>query len=263
LFAPQWSLHAAIRKWNIPLRRVENLEQHTELANLICSLSVDVVISVQFPRILPGALLSQLPVPIVNLHPSLLPAYRGPNPILGMILDETHDQFGGVTLHQITSAVDAGPIFDARPVPFPRDGSLRKWEMEIARAAASLAVDAIPAVTAGRLAPVEQPEAHALYRRATAEELKLTQSTQSRRIAWLCSTVGRVRNLELSICGSGFAITRIVRTLGLPSGRPARIGWWTIETDVADARLVLRRKPLWEGRLRRLNTWALRTFRSA
>jgi hypothetical protein len=180
-----------------------------------------------------------------------------------MILDVAQDRFGGVTLHRIVSAIDAGPIFASRSVPFPAGGTLRQWELDLARAAAWLAVDAIPKIVAGRLVGIEQVEENASYRRAAAKDLKLAPTLPSRRIAWLCSTLGQVQPLPIEIAGRDYAITAISRRLGPPSGGPPRIGWWTIDTDVADARVRLRRKPWWDGRRRRIETWLLRVLSRA
>jgi hypothetical protein len=56
------------------------------------------------------------------------------------------------------------------------------------------------------------------------------------------------------------AVTGITRHLGPPSRQPPYIGWRTIETDVADARVLLRRRTLWTGLCRRLETWLLRVL---
>jgi methionyl-tRNA formyltransferase len=260
---PRWSVTAAIDKWHIRHRQIENLSDHSEVAGRIASLGIDVIVSVHFMRILPAGLLSRLSMPVFNLHPSLLPGYRGPTPQVAMILDEAQDRFGGVTLHAIVPAIDAGPVFASRSVPFPPDGNLRRWEFDLARAAAGLAVDAIPEVVAGRLVGVDQVEEIASDRRATAEELMLTPTLASRRIAWLCSTIGRVRPLQFAIAGGDYAVTGISRYLGPPTGRPPRIGWWTIDTDVADARVRLRRAPIWAGRRRQIEAWLLRMLSPA
>jgi methionyl-tRNA formyltransferase len=257
-YAPRWSIAAAIGKWRIRHRQIGNLSAHSELADLIAALAIDVVVSVHFMRILPAGLLSRLSVPVLNLHPALLPGYRGPTPLISMIVDEAQERFGGVTLHAIVPAVDSGPIFASRSVPLPADRNLRRWELDLARAAADLAVDAIPEVVAGRLVGVEQVEDTASDRRTTAEELKLTPALSSIRIAWLCSTIGRARPLLFAVAGGQYAVLGISRNLGPSSGQPPRIGWWTIETDIADARVRLRRSPWWAGRRRRIEAWLLR-----
>ena len=163
-FAPQWSLSTAIRKFRIPLRRVPPFKRFAEAADLIAALRVDVIISVHFPRILPASLLARLTMPVLNLHPALLPAYRGGTPLVSMIVDGAHLRHSGVTLHRIVDGVDTGEIFAARPVAFPESGSLRQWELDLARAAADLVVTTVPAIVAGEIAGVAQSEELASYR---------------------------------------------------------------------------------------------------
>lgn len=254
-FAPRWSLSAAFRRFKIRHRIVSDLKAHSEIADLISSLTVDVVVSVHFKLILPRGLLSRLTMPVLNLHPSLLPAYRGPSPMASMIIDEMQDRYGGVTLHAIVPGIDTGPIFASRKAPLPNSKSLRQWELDLARAAAGLAVEAIPDIVAGHLIGLEQDRSQASYRRATADQFVLTSAQTSARIAWLCSTLGTVTPMRFKTPTASYPVTGIARVLGPPSGEPPRPGWLTVDADVADARLRLRRTALWEGRRRRLDAW--------
>jgi methionyl-tRNA formyltransferase len=259
-FAPHWSLAAAIDRWGIRHRSIDNLKAGSDAALAMASMNVDVIISVHFMRILPRTLLEQLSVPVFNLHPSLLPAYRGSAPLVGMLLDEMQDRFGGVTLHGIVPAIDAGPIFAARPVAFPLDHDTRSWELDLARAAASLAVENIPDVLAGRIKGVAQAEEKAGYRRVKADELTLNSQLTAARVAWLCASLGRMRPLTFAVGNRAYPVTRMSHRLGPPSGQDPRVTWLTIETDLADARVRLRRKPIWEGRRRRIETWFQRVL---
>ena len=226
----------------------------------MAELDADVIISVHFMLILPLELLSRLSTPVLNLHPALLPAYRGPSPLAAMVVDESADQHGGVTLHAIVPAVDAGPIFAAQPVPLPANRSLRMWELDLARAAAGLAVEVIPAILAGHIQGTPQREEEASYRRPTSEEITLTPLMTSTRVSWLCSTLGRTGPLHMAVDGREYPVTKIARHLGPPSSHPPKVGTWTIEIDLADQRVRLRRKPVWEGRRRRIETWLMRTI---
>ena len=107
-------------KFALTHRRLDGLADPT-VADRLVSADADVVISVFFPFILPRALLERVRAPIVNLHPTLLPRYRGPTPLAAMLTEEAGDQFGGVTLHRIVPKVDAGPIIAAARVPLPPD----------------------------------------------------------------------------------------------------------------------------------------------
>jgi methionyl-tRNA formyltransferase len=256
-FAPQWSIGAAIQKYGIAHRRIKSLKDRELRVDIGTLPAFDVVLSVHFPRILPASLLSQFTVPVVNLHPALLPAYRGPTPLVSMLVDDAQDRCSGISIHALVSKVDGGAIFASRPVAFPRDASLRQWELNLAHAAADLAIATIPLVARGEIVGAEQCEEKASYRSTTTEDLKLSPSTFCATVVRLCRTLGRVRPLMFGIADLEYAVTGVSRRLGPPSGKPPSVGWFYIETDLADARVYLRRKPWWEGRRRRIETLLL------
>jgi len=253
-FAARWSLTATIARKHLVHRRIENFKDSQKFADLIDSLDIDVVLSVHFARILPAALLSRLKVPALNLHPSLLPAYRGATPLVSMVFDDAQDRFSGVSLHQIVPAIDAGPIYSACRVPFPSNKNLRRWELDLAKAGSDLAVNTIPRILKGEIVGVEQSENLATYRKTLSDDLKITPARSAANIARLCETLGRVRPLLIEADGRNYPVTGIVRSLGSPTGQSPRVGFFRIDADLADARVRLRRKPSWEGRRRRLET---------
>ena len=223
-------------------------------------MQVDVILSVHFARILPGALLSKLTIPVLNLHPTLLPAYRGATPLVSMVVDDAQDRFSGVTLHQIVPAIDAGPIFASCKVPFPKDKNMRRWELDLARAGAELVLKTVPAILRGEITPIEQSEEMATYRNTVADDLKITPARATDHVARLFETIGRARPLQIDVAEKSYAVTRISRKLGPPTGQPPRLGWLYIDADTADARVRLRRKPTWEGRRRRTEARLLYLF---
>ena len=50
----------------------------------------------------------------INIHPSLLPRWRGPSPIESSILEG--DKITGVSLMQMTEELDAGPVYEQRSI---------------------------------------------------------------------------------------------------------------------------------------------------
>jgi methionyl-tRNA formyltransferase len=77
-----------------------------------------------FPWLLPRAWRELAPLGALNLHPSLLPAYRGPAPLFWQL--RAGEARTGVTLHRIDEGVDTGDIVSQEEVPYPdglgRDG---------------------------------------------------------------------------------------------------------------------------------------------
>lgn len=81
---------------------------------------VDALVLAGYDRIISDALLNAYPNRIVNIHPSLLPAYGGK----GMVGHKVHEAVvnagetqSGCTVHLVTPNVDEGPILGQRPVP--------------------------------------------------------------------------------------------------------------------------------------------------
>src|SRR5690606_35871892 len=95
--------HAA----RLPLFAVRTLNDEATIA-MLGELRPDLIVVACFPKLLPGRLLARARHGGINLHPSLLPALRGPDPLFWTFrqaLSET-----GVTLHELTDQFDAGPI---------------------------------------------------------------------------------------------------------------------------------------------------------
>ena len=85
-----------------------NLPLHTNIKEY--NYSPDMVVVISYGVILRDDVLNSAPV--VNIHPSLLPLYRGPSPIRTAIYNG--DKKSGVCLMQVTSEMDAGDIYECR-----------------------------------------------------------------------------------------------------------------------------------------------------
>jgi formyltetrahydrofolate-dependent phosphoribosylglycinamide formyltransferase len=90
-------------------------EHQQALADCLSQLQVDVVVLVGFMRILKEPVLSRFEGRIVNVHPSLLPAYKGANAVQEA-LDEGELETG-CTVHLVTADVDSGQILAQARVP--------------------------------------------------------------------------------------------------------------------------------------------------
>lgn len=83
------------------------------------ALNADVLLVVAYGLLIPQSILSLTPFPI-NVHPSLLPRWRGASPIESPLL--TGDSTTGVTIMEMIPALDAGPILKQRAIPLhPND----------------------------------------------------------------------------------------------------------------------------------------------
>ncbi|MBT1188113.1 hypothetical protein HET69_30095 [Streptomyces sp. CJ_13] len=90
----------------------------TVAAPVAAALAPDLVISAAFPRRIPPQLLAVPRHGALNLHPSALPAGRGPNPF--RLVYEGASTIGA-TLHRTAEDFDTGPVLSVREAPLPTE----------------------------------------------------------------------------------------------------------------------------------------------
>ena len=93
------------------------------------SLESDIFLLSCYPRRLPLEVASLAHHACINIHPSLLPKYRGSNPIFWQIRNaETQT---GVTLHEVSEQIDAGAILARKNTPYPQGARLADIERKL------------------------------------------------------------------------------------------------------------------------------------
>lgn len=131
----------------------------------------DVVVVVAYGRLLRRSLLELAPAGVVNIHPSLLPAYRGASPIQAAIYDGLTRT--GVTLMRMDAGLDSGPVIAAREVDIGPAETAPALHDRLAEAGADLLDEMLDPWVAGRLKTQPQdPESATVTRpleRADAE----------------------------------------------------------------------------------------------
>jgi methionyl-tRNA formyltransferase len=127
----------------------------------IGSATPDVVVTAAFGQKLGGAILSLPPKGCVNLHASLLPAYRGASPVAAAIRDGATET--GVTLFVMDEELDRGPLLAQASTPVEPDETVEQLTARLGEIAADLVVRALPGYIAGDVVPVEQDHARASY----------------------------------------------------------------------------------------------------
>lgn len=138
----------------------ERLRDPEALAS-IQAVDPDLIVVAAYGQILPRALLDIPAHRSLNLHPSLLPRYRGPSPVAGAILNG--DRTTGASLMLMAPRMDAGPILAQRPTDVGPEETAGELEDRLAEISAQLLLDSLPAWLAGELEPVEQKEEEASY----------------------------------------------------------------------------------------------------
>ena len=126
-----------------------------ETLAVIAALEPDVGVVACYPHKLPASIRHLPRRGFLNLHPSLLPAYRGPDPIYWQLrAGETHT---GVTLHVVDDGLDSGPIVAQQAVALAGGLSRAQIDALMAAQGAVLLLSCLEDYLDGRLQPRPQP----------------------------------------------------------------------------------------------------------
>ncbi len=133
----------------------------TDCIPLIQALDRPAGVLVSYGRIIPERIIELFAPGIINVHPSLLPQYRGPSPIESAILHR--DSQTGITLMQLSKAMDAGPIY--HQVVHPLAGTETRPELyeTLGKKGAQQLATQLPAILDGSLAATSQDDSLASY----------------------------------------------------------------------------------------------------
>jgi methionyl-tRNA formyltransferase len=156
LFQPR-DLNIIGMAWNagIDVYKVSTLRDERVLARLK-QLQPDVIVVACFNQLLPQSLISNLSIShSLNLHPSLLPAYRGPFPLFWIFHDGL--EHAGLTVHLMDERADTGDIIAQERVALPDGIRYSDAEKILSEHAARLLVNALGAAQNGTLALTPQP----------------------------------------------------------------------------------------------------------
>lgn len=145
---------------DIPIYRSQTLDD-PQLIQKLNTLAPEFCLIACFPRKLPAMLRDVPRLACWNLHPSLLPAYRGPTPLYWQLrLQET---LTGLTLHEVTDKVDAGNIVAQRRLPLPDKPGNTELNAWVAKFGVELFIQSMDDCLHERLISVPQDESQVSY----------------------------------------------------------------------------------------------------
>ena len=107
-----------------------------------------------FGRLIPESILQLFTPGIINIHPSLLPAYRGPTPIETAIANG--DEKTGVSLMLLVKEMDAGPLYAQADYPLTGNETQPELYEALADLGGSLLMQHLPHIISGELTPRDQ-----------------------------------------------------------------------------------------------------------
>ena len=146
------------RELDLPLLQTENVNSSDALERIRSS-SAEVAAVCAFGQLIREPLLSELEM--LNVHPSLLPRWRGAAPIERAIM--AGDENTGVSIMRLTEGLDSGPVALQERVPIEPDEDFGALAARLAPLGGELIVTAFDLRAEGRLELSEQDDDQATY----------------------------------------------------------------------------------------------------
>ena len=109
-----------------------------------------------YGKIIPQSILDLFEPGIINVHPSLLPKYRGPSPIESAITNG--DRQTGVSIMQLTKRMDAGPVYRQEILQLAGTETHPILYDKLSHLGANLLVSILPAIIEDGMKPTPQEE---------------------------------------------------------------------------------------------------------
>lgn len=133
----------------------------------VANFAPDIIVVAAFGHILPPEILALPKYGCINVHPSLLPKYRGSSPIASAILQG--EEVTGVTIILLDKGLDSGPILSQRSVSISTDDTAGSLASKLAQVGAELLMETLPLWLEGKIKPQPQDEAQASYTKVIAK----------------------------------------------------------------------------------------------
>ncbi len=153
------------QKYGIPVRQPEKI---SSLKSEISDLKPDLIIVASFGRILPKEILELPKYGCLNLHPSLLPQYRGATPIQSAILDGCEKT--GVSVILMDEKMDHGPIIAQKTLAMEKKETAASLFDKLAGLSANLILETIPKWLGNEIKARQQDESRATFTRILTKE---------------------------------------------------------------------------------------------
>jgi len=146
------------KQYNVPLYLPD---RPMDIYDQLVELQADAAILVAYGRIIPQEIIDIFPLGIINIHPSLLPHYRGPTPIETPIVNG--DAMSGVSIMQLGAGMDDGPVFAQDTFTITETDTKFDIYEKVTHISAELLFDTLESILDESLMPREQNHDEATF----------------------------------------------------------------------------------------------------
>ncbi|WP_203332590.1 methionyl-tRNA formyltransferase [Planococcus beigongshangi] len=151
----------------LPVYQPQKLKNPEELQSVL-DLNADLVVTAAFGQILPSEILETPKLGAINVHASLLPAYRGGAPIHQAIIDGQKET--GVTIMYMVDRLDAGDIISQTTVPIEKEDHTGSMFDKLSTAGMELLKETLPSIINGTNERIPQDESQVTFARNISRE---------------------------------------------------------------------------------------------
>jgi len=169
----------------LPVLEYESLHD-LEAYRKIKKLTPDLLLTMAYGQLVPNKILQIPNYDSINIHPSLLPRWRGASPIQSAILNG--DKKTGVCLTRMVNELDSGPIFVSREINIGSDETSGLLSNKLAELSATLIKTSLDDILDKKISPTEQVHENATY----APKIKKTDAM----INWSLSAIKLLRQIK-------------------------------------------------------------------
>lgn len=150
---------------NIPVLQPQKLQ---DITPDITALGQPIGVLSSYGKIIPQETINLFHPGIINIHPSLLPQYRGPTPIETAIANG--DEKTGVSIMQLAAGMDDGPVYIAKEHLLTKKETKPELYHALATIGADVLLETLPRIIDGSLTPLPQDDSKATYTKLLTKE---------------------------------------------------------------------------------------------
>lgn len=149
------TVHSLAKKYNIPLLNSIDINRKKEI-QFISELEPDVLLSAHFNQLFKVEVLQLPKLAAINIHPSLLPNYKGVDPVFYALLKK--EEKIGVTAHLIDQTFDTGRILVQQSFSANASKTVFQQNIQLFQAGGKIAIDTIHQLLANQQGLEQQQE---------------------------------------------------------------------------------------------------------
>lgn len=140
----------------LPISQPVSLLRDPEAKSSLMDLEPDLIVVASYGQILPAEVVNEPPLGCLNIHPSLLPKYRGASPVATAILEG--DSHTGVTLMKLDSGMDTGPILAQRKTEIGSEETTDTLTTRLLSIGSELLIESLIPWARGEMTATDQDE---------------------------------------------------------------------------------------------------------